>query len=110
MQFRLFLAVVWLGLTGFTAIVAARHGLDLFSIFFRDIAKGEWPGQFNADFTTLLALSGLWCAWRGKWSPLALFHGLIAFVGGGVALYATLLVLHVRHQGDMRKVLLGAQE
>ena len=34
-------------------------------------------------------------------------HALLAFVGGGIVLMATLLILHVRHNGDMRQVLLG---
>ncbi|MDT0509248.1 hypothetical protein [Novosphingobium sp. MMS21-SN21R] len=109
MLFRIFLVGVWAALVAFTVVVAANHGLNLFPVFFGDMAKGAWPGQFNADFTSLLALSGLWCAWRGKWSPAAIAHGLITFVGGGVVLFATLFVLHRRHGGDMRKVLLGAQ-
>lgn len=109
MLFRIYLVIVWLALTIFTFVVMANHGTGLFPIFFADIAAGAWPGQFNADFTTLLALGGLWCAWRGQWSPAALAHGLLAFVGGGVVLMATLLVLHIRHRGDMRKVLLGAR-
>jgi hypothetical protein len=40
---------------------------------------------------------------------MALGHALLAFVGGGVVLMATLLVLHIRHHGDMRKVLLGTK-
>jgi hypothetical protein len=108
MVFRVYLAVVWTALCVFTLVVAANHGLGLFGVFFGDIAKAGWPGQFNADFLTLLALSGLWCAWRGRWSAGAIFLGVLVFVGGGVMLMATLFVLHRRHHGDMRNLLLGA--
>lgn len=108
MLFRGYLAVAWCALVAFTGVVMANHGANLLPVFFGDIAAGAWPGQFNADFLTMLVLSGLWCGWRGRWSPLALAHAALAFVGGGVVLMATLLVLHVRHRGDMRKVLLGA--
>ncbi|NLR73057.1 hypothetical protein HGI47_19495 [Novosphingobium sp. ERN07] len=109
MAFRIYLVMAWCALVAFTAVVMANHGSDLLPVFFGDIAAGGWPGQFNADFTTMLALSALWCGWRGKWTPLALGHAVLAFVGGGVVLMATLLVLHIRHHGDMRKVLLGAR-
>lgn len=52
------------------------------------------------------------------WTALAVFTGLVVmnhgmgllpvFFGGGVVIMATLFVLHRRHRGDMRKVLLGA--
>ncbi|AXU18758.1 hypothetical protein C7W88_06420 [Novosphingobium sp. THN1] len=107
MVFRTYLIVAWLALAIFTAVVMANHGSGLFPIFFADIAAAGWPGQFNADFTTMLTLSALWCGWRGNWSAMAIAHALLAFVGGGIVLMATLLILHVRHNGDMRQVLLG---
>jgi hypothetical protein len=107
MLFRTYLVLAWLALAAFTAVVIAHHGMGLFPIFFGDIAAAGWPGQFDADFMTMLALSGLWCAWRGRWSAQAIAHGLLAFVGGGIVLMITLLVLHTRHNGDMRRVLLG---
>lgn len=109
MALRIYLLATWCALVSFTGQVIAHHGINLLPVFFADIAKGAWPGQFNADFMTMLALSALWCGWRGKWTPQALGHATLAFLGGGVVLMATLLVLHVRHRGDMRKVLLGAR-
>jgi hypothetical protein len=107
MLFRTYLVVAWLALAIFTGVVMANHGTGLLPIFFADIAAAGWPGQFNADFMTMLALSGLWCAWRGNWSIPAIGHGILAFIGGGIVLMATLLLLHLRYQGDMRRVLLG---
>lgn len=107
-MFRVYLAIAWTALVVFTGVVVMHHGLGLLPVFFGSIAQGTWSGQFNADFLSLLALGGLWCAWRGQWSPVALAHGLLAFFGGGVVIMATLFALHRRYRGDMRKVLLGA--
>jgi hypothetical protein len=37
--------------------VITNHGLGLFSVFFGDVAKLGWAGQFNADFMAILGLS-----------------------------------------------------
>lgn len=65
--FRILLALMFVALSGYTAVVVAHHGLDLFSVFFGDIAKLMWPGQFNLDFMCLLLLSGLWVSYRHRW-------------------------------------------
>ena len=57
-------------------------------IFFGDMAKFTWPGQFNLDFTTFLMLSGLWVAWRHHFSASGLILGAIAVVGGMLFLVA----------------------
>ena len=62
--FKMFLFVVWVALIAYTGMVIAAHGLDLLPIFFGDIWKGSWPGQFNLDFSCFLMLSALWTAWR----------------------------------------------
>lgn len=59
LTFRLFLVAAWLGLMGYTAIVIQNHGPDLVTVFFGDIAAIGWPGQFNLDFTIMLALSAI---------------------------------------------------
>ena len=58
--FRAFLVAMWLCIAVYTASVIANHGLGLLPIFFGDIAKMGWPGQFNLDFMFMLSLSGLW--------------------------------------------------
>lgn len=40
-------------------MVGASHAWNLFPVFFGDIAAMTWAGQFNADFTGFLLLSGL---------------------------------------------------
>ncbi len=106
--FRIFLAALWLSLFSYTAIVIANHGWGLFPIFFGDIAKMEWPGQFNLDFTFMLMLSGLWVAWRHQFSGLGLGLGVVAALGGASFLTAYLLILSLLTKGDVRTMLLGS--
>ncbi|MFC0588784.1 hypothetical protein ACFFF7_05100 [Novosphingobium aquiterrae] len=105
--FRLYLILAWTALVAFTALVIARDGLNLLPVFFGDMARGHWPGQFNADFMTMLALSGLWTGWRNGWSGRGWALAVAAFLLGGGFLMAYLLVLLRREQGDMQRVLLG---
>ena len=92
--FRLLLATIFVAILGYTAVVVQNHGLGLLAVFFADMATMGWPGQFNLDFMCMLALSGLWVAWR---------HGF----GGALFLSAYLLVESYRCGGDVEKLLLG---
>jgi hypothetical protein len=105
--FRLFVGVMWLALAGYTAMVIARDGVDLLPVFFGAMAEGHWPGQFNADFTTMLALSGFWAAWRSGFTAGGVALGLVAFSLGGAFLLAYLFYLTFRHGGDPAQILLG---
>jgi hypothetical protein len=105
--FRALLIVLWLGIAGYTSVVAAHHGMGLLKVFFGDMTAMGWPGQFNLDFMSLLTLSGLWVAWRHGFSAAGLLLGLLAFFGGGLFLTAYLLIVSGRARGDMRQVLLG---
>ena len=105
--FRTFLALLFVGLAGYTAIVVGEHGLGLLPVFFGDIAAMGWPGQFNLDFLMMLSLSALWTAWRGGFSPGALGLAVLAFSLGASFLTVFLLVLSVRTGGDARRMLLG---
>jgi hypothetical protein len=105
--FRTLLIVLWLTIAGYTAIVISNHGPGLLEVFFGDMAAMGWPGQFNLDFMSLLALSGLWVAWRHRFSGAGLALGALAFVGGGLFLTAYLLVVSFQARGDINEVLLG---
>lgn len=106
---RLYLICAWTALVAFTAFVAGRDGLGLLPVFFGANAEGHWPGQFNADFLTLLALSALWTGWRNGWTARGWALAVLAFFLGGGFLMAYLLILLHREQGDLRRVLLGSQ-
>lgn len=107
--FRILLVAMFAALTVYTGLVIETHGWSLFSVFFGDMAKLAWPGQFNLDFMFMLAFSGLWVAWRHRFSPTGLGLGLLAFVGGSVFLSVYLLVLSLRTRDGIRGILLGDQ-
>jgi len=107
--FRLFLAICFLTITAYTSVTVAHHGWGLLPVFFGDMAAMAWPGQFNLDFMGFLLLSGLWVAWRHRFSPAGLVLGLVAFGGGMLFLSAYLLVVTTRARGDMKVVLMGPQ-
>lgn len=105
--FRILAFVMLIALLGFTGIVMAHHGLNLIPIFFGDIAEGGWPGQFNADFSTFLVLSGLWTAWRNSFSGSGIILGLIASFFGGAFLLSYLLYLSWKTQSNWAQIMLG---
>jgi hypothetical protein len=105
--FRGLLVTIFAVISGYTAIVVANHGLGLLAVFFGDIAKMGWPGQFNLDFMGFLALSGLWLAWRHHFSPFGLALGVLGFFGGAPVLTAYLLVTSFAVNGNVSELLLG---
>jgi len=104
---RLILSLMLVTLVAYTGAVISRHGLDLLAVFFGDLAKVGWAGQFNLDFMCLLALSALWVAWRHRYSPGGLVLALMAFLLGTLFLSIYLLTESVRARGDVRALLLG---
>ena len=107
--FRGLLVLLWVVLVAVTAVVIANHGMNLIPIFFGDIAKMGWPGQFNLDFLCFLTLSALWTAWRGGFAPVSLALAVVAFFGGAGFLLPYQLILTLQTKGDMATVLLGVR-
>ena len=105
--FRLFLAAMVVAVGTYTAGTITHHGWNLMPEFFNAIEQGAWPGQFNADFLGLLALSGLWLVWRHHFSPIGLALGMLGLFSGTPVLATYLLVASILAQGDMRVLLLG---
>jgi hypothetical protein len=105
--FRSFLVAVFLCLGAYTAVVGMNHGWNLLPVFFSDIAAMTWAGQFNFDFMTFLALSGLWLAWRHHFSPGGVALGVLGFFGGMMVLAPYLLYASVQAKGDARILFLG---
>lgn len=106
--FRVLLVVILTTIVLYTIPVIANHGLGLLQIFFGDIAKMSWPGQFNLDFLGFLILSAFWTAWRNGFSAGGLGLAVLAFFFGAPFLTAYLLILSFRTGGDPRAMLLGA--
>lgn len=94
-------------LTALHYVVIANHGLGLFPVFFGDMVKLAWPGQFNLDFMCMLALSGLWVAYRHRFRATGLLLGLCACIGGASFLSVYLLVESFRVRADVAALLLG---
>jgi hypothetical protein len=107
MALRVYLILCWILLLAYTASVVGDHGLNLLPIFFGDIARMGWPGQFNLDFMLMLSLSALWTAWRNRFSALGLGLGLIAFFGGAGFLLPYLTFLSIRSRGNVGLILTG---
>jgi len=108
-SFRALLAAILATVVAYTAVVIANHGMNLLPIFFGDIAKMEWPGQFNLDFMGFLVLSALWLSWRHHFSPGGLLLGVLGLFGGVPVLSAYLLVASIRANGDVNVLLLGPE-
>lgn len=107
--FRLILIAMIINIIGYTALTGLVHGWDLMPVFFSDIAKINWPGQFNTDFLSMLVLSASWTMWRNNFSPLGIGLGVLALFGGIMFLAVYLLVLTYKTDGDMNQVLLGSE-
>lgn len=105
--FRILLAVMITGILGYTGVVGANHGWNLFPVFFGDMVAMTWPGQFNFDFMCLLMFSGLWIAWRHHFSPRGLDLGVLGVFGGTMMLAPYLLIVSIKSKGDMKVILLG---
>lgn len=105
--FRLFLATCLVAIVAYTSVTIANHGWNLLPVFFADIAEMGWPGQFNLDFMTFLALSAIWVAWRHQFNGAGLGLAVLAFFGGMLFLSVYLLIQLQRTGGDIKVVLLG---
>lgn len=107
--FRLFLVACMLAILGYIAVTIAHHGWNLVPIFFGDIARMGWPGQFNLDFLCFLLLAGIWVSWRHHFRPAGLALGLVAVFGGMMFLSVYLLVQSLMTRGDVAALMLGPE-
>lgn len=105
--FRMLLIAILVSLAGYTAVVVSNHGLGLLPVFFGDMAKMGWPGQFNFDFMCFLALSASWVMWRNQFSPMGLALGVVAFFGGALFLSGYLLFLSFQGSQSIEEILVG---
>ncbi len=110
LAFRLLLGIIFISVAVYTAPVIANHGLNLFSVFFGDMADMGWPGQFNLDFLGFLILSAVWTAWRNRFSASGLGLAVLAFFFGAPFLTLYLLYLSFKTDGDVSLMLVGEPE
>ena len=105
--FRILLAGMFCVLTAYSIAVIGGHGWSLLPVFFGDMARMAWPGQFNLDFMLMLTLSALWVAWRHRFTPVGLGLAALAFFGGSLFLSVYLLSVSLRASGGVREILTG---
>lgn len=106
---RIILVVIFLSIFTYTVITISVHGVNLLPIFFDDISKMAWPGQFNVDFSCFLILSALWVSWRNTFSLTGILLGIIAAFGGALFLSAYMFIESFRVDGDIYSLLLGKE-
>jgi hypothetical protein len=94
----------------YTSTTISSHGVDFFSPFFGALGTGDWQGQFNADFLTMLTLSAWWTGWRNAWSVSGLVLATLAFLLGAPFLCLYLIYLSSRSGATPATVLLGARQ
>jgi hypothetical protein len=104
-RFLLFFQIVFIFI--YTLVVGLTQGWNLLPIFFGEIFKMSWHGQFNSDFLMMLTLSALWTAWRNKFSLRGFGLAFLALFGGISFLAPYLLFLTYKEKGKMHAVLLG---
>lgn len=90
-----------------TVIAFKNEGTNLFSIFIANIQAMNWNGQFNLDFSSYLILSGLWIAWRSKFSTSSIIFAILSAILGIIVFAPYLLYLLKKENGDLKKLLIG---
>ncbi|MDF1623144.1 MAG: hypothetical protein P1V33_06730 [Pseudohongiella nitratireducens] len=105
--FRLFLVTLLVSVSTYAVIVTLEYGGGWFGIFMGDLIAMNWPGQFNFDFMCVLAVIGLWVAWRHEFTLPGILLGLCGFLGGAFFLTTYLFVISYLVKGDARALLLG---
>ena len=106
--FRVLLLLLFGVLATYTGVVIAGSGWNLLAVFFGDMARGAWPGQFNLDFMMMLTLSALWVAWRHQFTPTGLGLAVLAFLGGASFLTVYLFILSFRSPNGVSEILTGS--
>lgn len=106
---RFYLITLFVAVSSYAAVVTMTYGGSWFTIFMNDLLAMNWPGQFNFDFMCVLALIGLWVAWRHQFSPLGLLLGLCGFLGGAFFLTVYLFVNSYLVKGDAVALLVGRE-
>ncbi len=106
---RVFLVAVIATVLVYTIMVGNKHGWNFAQFFFGDIATMNWAGQFNLDFSFFLLFTGMWIAWRNKFSPFGVGLGLFTLVGGIPFVSTYLLILSMKNK-SIKEILIGKND
>jgi hypothetical protein len=107
--FKLLLLLMGISVLLYTVLAAVNEGPNLFATTIPAMGDFGWQGQFHLDFATYLILSGIWIAWRHRFSAAGIVLGVLAANLGIVFLSVYLLIAINRADGNMSEVLLGEQ-
>ncbi len=107
---RVLLCIMFVTVMYYTVLVVAKEGLDLLPVFFDNVSRVNWSGQFNLDFMCMLILSGVWVAWRNRFSAGGLVLGFLAMVLGTPFLCVYLMVEMLRGANNGQALLLGVRQ
>lgn len=107
--FRAYVAILFVTIVIYTAIVMSIHGADFLPDFLAAVTAITWAGQFNMDFMIYLGISAIWIAWRHRFTPAGLALGLCGLVGGALFLLPYLFIVAGKAKGDATTLLLGPE-
>ena len=96
-----------LSLAGYTALVMAEHGWNFAPHYFAGLARIDWPGQFDLDFTILIVLAAAWIVWRNHAGAASIVLAVLLVPFVSMLLTAYLLYLSWRERGDVVRMLIG---
>jgi hypothetical protein len=105
--FKTLLVFQTLGLLAYTYVAYKAEGINLFSVFIKNVTALNWSGQFNLDFLCYLFLSGLWIMWRNKFNVKSIFIGTVAMILGIVFFAPYLFWLITKENGNLNRVFCG---
>ena len=105
--FKTLLIVQTLVLLSYTLVVFKIEGVNLFSIFIKNIQLYNWSGQFSLDLLCYLILSAFWIMWRNKFNLKSILLGIFAMLLGILFFAPYLLWLVNKENGDLKLVLFG---
>jgi hypothetical protein len=103
------LIIQTIGLVGYTVIAMQHDGINFLARAQQFVTSMTWMGQFTLDFQCYLILSALWIAWRNRFSAYSMLIAIVAMVLGIIVFAPYVLYLLSKHEGDLKRVLLGVR-
>lgn len=104
---RMLLILQALTVGAFTILAIMNEGPNFMAVFISNLQALSWNSQFGVDFSSYLMLSGIWIAWREKFSGQSIFWGIIAAILGIIVFAPYVLWLLMVEKGDIKRVLIG---
>lgn len=93
----------------YTLYVGSKEGWIFLQVATTNLASLTWNGQFTIDFSSYLLFSGLWIAWRGKFSLTSILLGIVASILGFIVFAPYFIWLLYKENGELLKVLTGSR-